>query len=139
MLLHINNTIDIVKNNNAWPFSFSRTVYFFGRPFICLSCPSVCNIGALWPKGLMDQDEPWHAGRPRPWPHCVRWGPSYPSPNGHTPIFVTSTRLLYREVEQWPDQHSSANASSHLGTSCQMKLSMPHPLICSTRTHQEMR
>jgi len=24
----------------------------------------------------MDRDETWHAGRPRPWPHCVRWGPS---------------------------------------------------------------
>ena len=23
----------------------------------------------------MDLDEPWHAGRLRPWPHCVRWGP----------------------------------------------------------------
>ena len=22
----------------------------------------------------MDQDESWHAGRPRPWQHCVRWG-----------------------------------------------------------------
>jgi len=26
----------------------------------------------------MDQDETWHAGRPWPWPHCVRWGPSSP-------------------------------------------------------------
>jgi len=24
----------------------------------------------------MEQDETWHAGRPRPWPHCVRWGSS---------------------------------------------------------------
>jgi len=24
----------------------------------------------------MDQHETWHGGRPRPWPHCVRWGPS---------------------------------------------------------------
>jgi len=40
--------------------------------------------------------------------------------------------LLYTEVEQWLDQHFSANASPRLGTSCQMKLSMPHQLICST-------
>jgi len=33
----------------------------------------------LWPNGLMDEDETWHAGRPRPWPHCVTWGPSSPS------------------------------------------------------------
>jgi len=33
-------------------------------------------------KGWTDQVETWHAGRPRPWPHCVRWGPSSPSPKG---------------------------------------------------------
>ena len=31
-------------------------------------------------KRLDDQDETWHAGRPRPWPHCVRWELSSPSP-----------------------------------------------------------
>jgi len=25
-------------------------------------CLSVCNVGALWPNGWMDQDETWHAG-----------------------------------------------------------------------------
>jgi len=36
----------------------------------------------------MDQDEAWHAGRPRPWPHCVIRGPSSPSPRrGQTPNF----------------------------------------------------
>jgi len=25
---------------------------------------SVCDVGVLWPNGLMDQDETWHAGRP---------------------------------------------------------------------------
>ena len=30
----------------------------------------------------------WHTGRPRPWPHCVRWGPSSPPPKGaQTPNF----------------------------------------------------
>jgi len=52
---------------------------------VCLSvCPvitvcPVCNVGVLWPNGWMDQDETWHAGRPRPWPRCVRRGPSSPS------------------------------------------------------------
>jgi len=27
----------------------------------------------------MDQDETWHGGRPRPRPHCGRWGPN-PNP-----------------------------------------------------------
>jgi len=50
----------------------------------CLSC-TACNVGVLWPNGLTDQDETWHAGRPRPWPHCVRWGPSSPSPKETQP------------------------------------------------------
>jgi len=46
---------------------------------VCLSCP-VCNVGVLWPNGWMDQNETWHAGRPRHWPHCIRWKNSSPSP-----------------------------------------------------------
>ena len=48
----------------------------------CLSCLSVCDVGVLWPNGWMDQDETRRVGRPRPWPHCVRWGPSSPSSKG---------------------------------------------------------
>jgi len=50
---------------------------------VCLSCP-VCNVGVLWPNDWMDQNETWHAGRPRPWPHCVRWGLSFPNGKGHS-------------------------------------------------------
>jgi len=28
--------------------------------------------------GWMDQDATWYGDRPRPMPHCVRWGPSSP-------------------------------------------------------------
>jgi len=53
-----------------------------------LSCLSVCDVRALWPNSSTDQDETRHAGRPRPWPHCVRLGPSSPSPKGtQPPIF----------------------------------------------------
>ena len=34
----------------------------------------------LWPNGWMDQDTTWYGGKPRPRRHCVRWGPSCPSP-----------------------------------------------------------
>ena len=33
----------------------------------------------------MDQGETWQASRPRPWPHCVRWGPSSTSLKGAQP------------------------------------------------------
>ena len=35
------------------------------RCLSCLSCP-VCDVRALWPNSWTDQDETWHAGRPRP-------------------------------------------------------------------------
>ena len=62
--------------------SFCKTV----RPILSDRCPvlSVCNFGVVWPNGWMDQDETWHSGRHRP--HCVRWGPSFPS-KGHSPQF----------------------------------------------------
>ena len=86
----------------------------FGRPFVerfalcyhtvvcpilsVLSCP-VCNVGILWPSGWMDQDETWHTGRPQPWQHCVRWGPSSPpAKEGAAPNF----RPMY-VVAKWLD------------------------------------
>jgi len=51
--------------------SFWATVYKTVRPMLldrCLSVLSVCNVSVLWPNGWTDQDETWHAGRPRPWP-----------------------------------------------------------------------
>jgi len=38
-----------------------------------------------WPNDWMDQDANGYEGRPRPRPHCVTWGPSYPSQKGHNP------------------------------------------------------
>ena len=67
----------------------------FGRPFVkrfalcyrtvVLSVCPLCNVGVLRSNGWIDQHETWHAGRPRPWPQCVRWGPSSPSPKGAQP------------------------------------------------------
>jgi len=55
-----------------------------GSPYAILpmsfSVLSVCDVGILWPNGWMDQDETWHGCRPRPRPHCVRWGSSSPPP-----------------------------------------------------------
>jgi len=72
-------------------YDFGATVCRTVRPMlsdrcpVCLSVLSVCNVGVLWPNGWTDQDETWRAGRPRPWPHCVRWELSSPSPKGHSP------------------------------------------------------
>ena len=65
-----------------------------GRPFVqwfalcyrtVVLVLSVFNVGVLWPNAWMDQDKTWHARRPRPWPHCVRWGLTSPSTKGAQP------------------------------------------------------
>jgi len=52
------------------------------------------------PNGSMDQDETWHAGRSRPWPHCVKWGPSIKGGGVPSPIFGPC--LLW--PNSWMDQ-----------------------------------
>ena len=44
--------------------------------------PQIFGPRVLWPNGCMDQDAAWYGGRRRPTRHCVRWGPSSPSPKG---------------------------------------------------------
>ena len=81
-------------------FKYQDECYFaFGRPFVkrfalsyrTVACP-VCLILSvtlvcceLWPNGWMDQDKTWQVGRPRPRPHCVRWGPSSPGTEAQQP------------------------------------------------------
>ena len=81
---------------------FWATVCKTVRPMLwdrCLSVLSVCDVGVLWPNGWTDQDETWHAGRPRPWPHCVRWGPTSPPLKGHSPQF--SAHICCGQMAAW--------------------------------------
>jgi len=77
----------------------------------CLSCPVCLDVRALWPNGWTDQYETRQAGRPRPWPHCIRWGPSSSSPKGHSPQF-------------WP---ISVAAKWLHGSRCHSARSLPRP------------
>jgi len=66
---------------------FCSTVCKTVRPVLWgryLSCLSVCYIGVLWSNGWMDQDATWYGYKPRPRPHCVRWGPSSTNGKGHS-------------------------------------------------------
>jgi len=50
--------------------------------------PPILSPWLFQPNGCMDQDAIWYGGRPRFTRHCVRWGPSFPSPKGaQSPIF----------------------------------------------------
>jgi len=89
-----------VRQNGFWATA-CKTV----RPMLsdrCLFCPvcSVCNVGVLWPNGWADQDETWHAGRPRPWPHCVRWGPRSPSLKVVEPPKF-SAHICFGQMARW--------------------------------------
>jgi len=48
----------------------------------------------------MNQDETWHASRPRRCPQCARWRPSFLSPKrGHSPQF--STHVYCGQTAGW--------------------------------------
>ena len=84
-LHHLHNLCQCITRffNHFWA-TVCKTV----RPMLLVRCLSVCDVGILWPNGWTDQDETWHAGRPRPWPHCVSWDPAARPPKGHSlPIF----------------------------------------------------
>ena len=71
----------------------------FRRPFVkrfalsdrCPSCLPVTLVYCGQTVAWIIQDETRHAGRPRSWPHCVRWEPSSPSRKGHSPQFSAHT------------------------------------------------
>jgi len=78
----------------------------------CLSCPVslVCNVGVLWTNGWTDQDETWHASKPRPWPHCVRLGPSsLPKKGGEAPS------PIFGPCPLWPNCRMDQDGTWHGG------------------------
>jgi len=77
-------------------------------PVLC--CP-VCDLGLLWPNSWMDQDETWHAGRPLPWPQCLRWEPRSPLPKGHSPSPIFGPGLLWPNC--WMDQDGTWHGGGH--------------------------
>ena len=102
-------SLHFTSDDNAIIY-YGMNFCFFGRLFVklfalcyrsvvCPVCLSACNVRALWPNAWTDQDETWHAGTPRPWPQCVRWEPSSPSPKGHSPQF--STHICCGQTAAW--------------------------------------
>ena len=70
------------------------------RCLFSLTCP-VCDVGVLWPNGWRDQDGTWHAGRPRPWPHCVRWRPRSPFQKGGRAPLQFSAHICCGQMARW--------------------------------------
>jgi len=71
-----------------WPNGRPSHLLLSQVPLLKGAQPPIFSPYLLWPNGSMDQDATWYGGKSRPKRHCVRWGPSSPSPNrGHNPQF----------------------------------------------------
>jgi len=57
-----------------------------------MDSPGIFGPCLLWLNGCMHQNTTWYGGRPQPRRHCVRWGPSFPPPKGHSPQFSSNVR-----------------------------------------------
>ena len=120
---------------------FGATVCKTVRPMLsdrCLSVLSVlsvltvCNVRALWPNGWTDQDEAWQAGRPQPWPHCVRCEPSFPSSKGaQPPIFgpylLRPNGCMDQDVTWYGGRPRSTRNCVRCGSSYPQKKGTPTP------------
>jgi len=78
------------------------------------SSPTIFGPCLLWPNGWMDQDATWYRGRPRPWRHCVRRGPSPVAKGAQPPKFSAHAccgqtavwiKMPLGTNRPWPRQH----------------------------------
>ena len=70
-----------------------------------LSCLSLCDVRALWPNGWTDQDETWHAGRPRPGHIALDGDQAPPLWKGHSP--PPNFRPMFIVAKRWMDQDAT--------------------------------
>jgi len=83
----------------------------------------ICGACLLWPNGLMDEDATWYGSRPRPSPHCIRWGPSCPRKGHSSPLFFGPFLLWPRSPisttaelsSRWRPLTSRINFRFHFG------------------------
>jgi len=87
MKLFRTNNMDTARQCQQFWATVCKAVRPMLSMSVCPVCLSVSDV-VLWPIGWMDQDATLHGGRPRPKPHCIRWGLSSHSANkrGHNPI-----------------------------------------------------
>jgi len=66
--------------------------------------PPIFGPFLLSPNGWMRQDATWYGGRPQPRRRCVRWGPSFTSPEGALP-------LIFVQCPLWPNDWMDEDAT----------------------------
>jgi len=74
-----------------------RLVLWVCCPVSCPVCISVTFEDSGQTIGRIKMKLNWHAGRPQPWPHCVRWrpSPSHPQKVGRAPSPIFGLFLLW--------------------------------------------
>jgi len=101
-----------MRHSNA-EFGFWATVSKTVRPMLsdrCTVCLSACPLLSCLSQSVtfvycgqtverIKMKLGMQVGRSRPWPHCVRWGSSYPSPKGHSPQF--SAHICRGQMAAW--------------------------------------
>jgi len=98
--------LDVSDHQSQFNCDFRPTVHKTVRLMLSDRCLSVCpvcplrDVGILCPNGWMDQYETWHGGRPRPWPHCVRWGPSPLPQKGAEPPHFRTMSIVNRRLKR---------------------------------------
>jgi len=76
--------IFILRKTCVFGIPFVKRFALCYRSVVSLSVLSVCDVRALWPNGWTDQDETWHACRPRGPVHIVLDGNPAPPPQRGT-------------------------------------------------------
>ena len=102
---------------------------------VCLSVLSVTLVYCGQTVGRINhQDETWHAGKPRPWPHCARWEPSSPFPEkgaqppNFRPISIVAKLLDASRCHLVQRQASAQAALCYMGPSSHLpKGAQPPP------------
>jgi len=89
--------VEMLLLRNFWT-TISKRFALCYQTVVCPVLPvvSVCNVGVLWPNGWMDQDETWHASRPRTGHIVLDGDPASPPPKGHSPQFLTLSVMAKR-------------------------------------------
>jgi len=139
-----------VPETLAWPGVFERPSvkrFALWHRSVVLS---VCDVGALWPNGCTDQDETWQAGRPRPWPHCVKWGSSSPRKGARQPPHSKFTgagfayvRIIRGPCLLWPNGCMHQDKTWHGGRprpspNCVKRDPSPLPKGAQPHSNQEI-
>jgi len=66
--------------------------------------------------GWIDQDATWYGGRPRPRPHCVRWGSSLPK--GSQPPYRNFQHVCCGQTVGWIKMPLGTEVGLGPGTLC---------------------